>query len=225
MDYIILKYTPLTIDELKSDLSYSYNVIIIFSILFVICLLSFIIREIIFFKNKKKLDLDKRDFNLFDFLQSVVMGVSFVVVLFSIFSYSNKSETLKRVETGETVRVWKGVSLTEIKDNITIYNNKLRIEKLPKNFKYSNVFLYEDSPKEFEISYYSNNKKAKLRLDEDEEYRITAEELKEIQENKKNSFLKIFSFTQNRFQIFDVDISTFVAPENSPSLVKNATHV
>lgn len=49
MDYIILKYTPLTIDELKSDLSYSYNVIIIFSILFVICLLSFIIREIIFF--------------------------------------------------------------------------------------------------------------------------------------------------------------------------------
>lgn len=186
MDYIILKYTPLTIDELKSDLSYSYNVIIIFSILFVICLLSFIIREIIFFKNKKKLDLDKRDFNLFDFLQSVVMGVSFVVVLFSIFSYSNKSETLKRVETGETVRVWKGVSLTEIKDNITIYNNKLRIEKLPKNFKYSNVFLYEDSPKEFEISYYSNNKKAKLRLDEDEEYTITAEELKEIQENKKN---------------------------------------
>ena len=186
MDYIILKYTPLTIDELKSDLSYSYNVIIIFSILFVICLLSFIIREIIFFKNKKKLDLDKRDFNLFDFLQSVVMGVSFVVVLFSIFSYSNKSETLKRVETGETVRVWKGVSLTEIKDNITIYNNKLRIEKLPKNFKYSNVFLYEDSPKEFEISYYSNNKKEKLRLDEDEEYRITAEELKEIQENKKN---------------------------------------
>lgn len=186
MDYIILKYTPLTIDELKSDLSYSYNVIIIFSIFFVICLLSFIIREIIFFKNKKKLDLDKRDFNLFDFLQSVVMGVSFVVVLFSIFSYSNKSETLKRVETGETVSVWKGTSLTEIKDNITIYNNKLRIEKLPKNFKYSNVFLYEDSPKEFEISYYSNNKKAKLRLDEDEEYRITAEELKEIQENKKN---------------------------------------
>lgn len=186
MDYIILKYTPLTIDELKSDLSYSYNVIIIFSILFVICLLSFIIREIIFLKNKKKLDLDKRDFNLFDFLQSVVMGVSFVVVLFSIFSYSNKSETLNRIETGETVRVWKGVSLTEIKDNITIYNNKLRIEKLPKNFKYSNVFLYEDSPKEFEISYYSNNKKAKLRLDEDEEYRITAEELKEIQENKKN---------------------------------------
>lgn len=191
MDYIILKYMPLTIDELKSDLSYSYNVIIIFSIFFVICLLSFIIRELIFLKNKKKLDLDKGDFNkvdfnLFNFLQSVVMGVSFVVVLFSIFSYSDKSETLKRAESGETVRVWKGVSLTEIKDNITIYNNKLRIEKLPKNFKYSNVYLYEDTPKEFEISYYSNNKKVKLSLDEDEEYIITVEDLNKLIENQEN---------------------------------------
>lgn len=191
MDYIILKYMPLTIDELKSDLSYSYNVIIIFSIFFVICLLSFIIRELIFLKNKKKLDLDKGDFNkvdfnLFNFLQSVVMGVSFVVVLFSIFSYSDKSETLKRAESGKTVRVWKGVSLTEIKDNITIYNNKLRIEKLPKNFKYSNVYLYEDTPKEFEISYYSNNKKVKLSLDEDEEYIITVEDLNKLIENQEN---------------------------------------
>lgn len=186
MDYIILKYTPLTIDELKDDLSYSYNVIIIFGIFFIICLLSFIIRELIFLKNKKKLDLDKRDFNLFNFLQSVVMGVSFVVVLFSIFSYSDKSKILKRAESGEIVRVWKGVSLTEIKDNITIYNNKLRIEKLPKNFKYSNVYLYEDTPKEFEISYYSNNKKVKLSLDEDEEYIINANELKEIIENQEN---------------------------------------
>lgn len=191
MDYIILKYMPLTIDELKSDLSYSYNVIIIFSIFFVICLLSFIIRELIFLKNKKKLDLDKGDFNkvdfnLFNFLQSVVMGVSFVVVLFSIFSYSDKSETLKRAESGETVRVWKGVSLTEIKDNITIYNNKLRIEKLPKNFKYSNIYLYEDTPKEFEISYYSNNKKVKLSLDEDEEYIITVEDLNKLIENQEN---------------------------------------
>ena len=191
MDYIILKYMPLTIDELKSDLSYSYNVIIIFSIFFVICLLSFIIRELIFLKNKKKLDLNKGDFNkgdfnLFNFLQSVVMGVSFVVVLFSIFSYSDKSETFKRVKSGETVRAWKGVSLTEIKDNITIYNNKLRIEKLPKNFKYSNVYLYEDTPKEFEISYYSNNKKVKLSLDEDEEYIITVEDLNKLIENQEN---------------------------------------
>lgn len=196
MDYIILKYMPLTIDELKSDLSYSYNVIIIFSIFFVICLLSFIIRELIFLKNKKKLDLDKGDFNkvdfnLFNFLQSVVMGVSFVVVLFSIFSYSDKSETLKRAESGETVRVWKGVSLTEIKDNITIYNNKLRIEKLPKNFKYSNVYLYEDTPKEFEISYYSNNKKVKLSLDEDEEYIITVEDLNKLIKYQENRQKKV----------------------------------
>lgn len=48
MDYVILKYMPLTIDELKSDLSYSYNVIAVFSVLFIVCLLSFIIRELFF---------------------------------------------------------------------------------------------------------------------------------------------------------------------------------
>ena len=35
----------------------------------------------------------------------------------------------------------------------------------------------------------------------------------------------MFWIAQNRFQIFDVDISTFVAPENSLNLTKNATHV
>ena len=35
----------------------------------------------------------------------------------------------------------------------------------------------------------------------------------------------MFSFAQNRFQIFDADISTFVAPENSSNLAKNASHV
>ena len=41
----------------------------------------------------------------------------------------------------------------------------------------------------------------------------------------KNSFLKIFSFAQNRFQFFDVDISTFVAPEKPLKMSKNAIHV
>ena len=41
----------------------------------------------------------------------------------------------------------------------------------------------------------------------------------------KNSFLKIFSFAQNRFEFFDVDISTFVAPEKSTKNTKNASHV
>ena len=43
--------------------------------------------------------------------------------------------------------------------------------------------------------------------------------------SQKNSFLKKFSFAQNRFQIFDVDISAFVAPEKSLILAKNASHV
>ena len=42
---------------------------------------------------------------------------------------------------------------------------------------------------------------------------------------QKNSFLKIFWIAQNRFQIFDVDISTFVAPEKLIKNTKNATHV
>jgi len=41
----------------------------------------------------------------------------------------------------------------------------------------------------------------------------------------KNSFLKIFWIAQNRFQIFDVDISTFVAPKKSTKNTKNASHV
>ena len=39
---------------------------------------------------------------------------------------------------------------------------------------------------------------------------------------QKIGFLKIFSFAQNRFQIFDVDISTFVACEKPVKNSKNA---
>ena len=35
----------------------------------------------------------------------------------------------------------------------------------------------------------------------------------------------MFSFAQNRFQIFDTDISTFVACEKAVKNSKNATHV
>ena len=35
----------------------------------------------------------------------------------------------------------------------------------------------------------------------------------------------MFWFAQNRFEIFDVDISTFVAPEKSSKMSKNASHV
>jgi len=36
------------------------------------------------------------------------------------------------------------------------------------------------------------------------------------------TFLKSFSFAQNRFEFFDVDISTFVASENLLKMSKNA---
>ena len=102
MNDIISKYTPLTVEELKSELSFTYNVLAIFSVLFIVCLLIFILREVIFFKNnKKKLDLDKRDFNFFDFFQATVMGISLVAVLFSSFSYSNESEMLKKLKKEE----------------------------------------------------------------------------------------------------------------------------
>lgn len=192
MNDIISKYTPLTVEELKSELSFTYNVLAIFSVLLIVCLLIFILREVIFFKNnKKKLDLDKRDFNFFDFFQATVMGISLVAVLFSSFSYSNESEMLKKTQSGETVRGWKDASLFEIEDKITIYNNTLRIEELPKNFKYKNRDLNGDFPKEFEISYTSNdNKKVKLITSSSEdlniEYDITIEDLNKLIENQEN---------------------------------------
>lgn len=192
MDYVILKYMPLTVEELKSELSFTYNVLAIFSVLFIVCLLIFILREVIFFKNnKKKLDLNKKDFNFFDFFQATVMGVSLVVVIFSSFSYSNESEMLKKAQKGETIRGWKDASLFEIKDKITIYNNTLRIEELPKNFKYKNRDLNGDFPKEFEISYTSrDNKKVKLITSSSDdlniEYEITVEDLNKLIENQEN---------------------------------------
>lgn len=192
MNDIISKYTPLTVEELKSELSFTYNVLVIFSVLLIVCLLIFILREVIFFKNnKKKLDLDKRDFNFFDFFQATVMGISLVAVLFSSFSYSNESEMLKKAQSGETVRGWKDASLFEIEDKITIYNNTLRIEELPKNFKYKNRDLNGDFPKEFEISYPPNdNKKVILTIntseDIDKEYKISIKDLNKLIEDQEN---------------------------------------
>lgn len=197
MNDIISKYIPLTVEELKSELSFTYNVLAIFSVLFIVCLLSFILREVFFLKNnKKKLDLDKRDFNFFDLFQATVMGVSLVVVIFSSFSYSNESEMLKKAQKGETIRGWKDASLFEIKDKITIYNNTLRIEELPKNFKYKNRDLNGDFPKEFEISYTSrDNKKVKLITSSSDdlniEYEITVEDLNKLIKYQENRQKKV----------------------------------
>ena len=104
MNDIISKYIPLTVEELKSELSFTYNVLAIFSVLFIVCLLIFILREVIFLKNnKKKLDLDKRDFNFFDFFQATVMGISLVVVIL-IF---------KRIRNIEKSSIWRNCKRVE----------------------------------------------------------------------------------------------------------------
>ena len=60
MDYLIEKYTQLTVEDIEIDLSDIYNVFIMFSVFFVFFLLEFIFREadkkLTIFKNRKKSD-------------------------------------------------------------------------------------------------------------------------------------------------------------------------
>lgn len=197
MDYLIEKYTQLTVKDIEVDLSNIYNVFIIFIVLFIFFLLDFIFREadkkLTIFKNRKKLNLSKektQDNISFDFLKNVFMGISFVVILFSGLAYSNGKEMLKKAQSGETVMGWKEVSLTEIKDKITIDNDKLTIDNLPDNFKYKNDSYNKKEKQVFEIkSFLFTDKVLNLvYLDEDDEpeseYKISAKELKEIRENR-----------------------------------------
>ena len=197
MDYFIEKYTPLTVKDIEVDLSNIYNVFIIFIVLFILFLLDFIFREVdkklTIFKNRKKLNLNKektQDNISFDFFKNVFMGISLVVVLFSELAYSNGKEMLAKAQSGETVMGWKNVSLTEIKDKITINNDKLTIDKLPDNFKYKNDSYNKKEKQVFEIkSFLFTDKVLNLvYLDEDDEpeaeYKISAKELKEIRENR-----------------------------------------
>lgn len=197
MDYFIEKYTPLTVKDIEVDLSNIYNVFIIFIVLFIFFLLEFIFRKaskkLTVFKNRKKLNLNKennQDSISFDFFKNVFMGVSFVVILFSGLAYSNGQEILKKAQSGETIMGWKAVSLTEIKDKITIDNDKLTIDKLPDNFKYKNDSYNKKEKQVFEIeSFLFNNEVLSLVYYDEEgepesEYKISAKELKEIQENK-----------------------------------------
>lgn len=197
MDYLIEKYTQLTVEDIEIDLSDIYNVFIMFSVFFVFFLLEFIFREadkkLTIFKNRKKLNLNKektQDNISFDFLKNVFMGISFVVILFSGLAYSNGKEMLKKSQSGETVMGWKNVSLIEIKDKITIDNDKLTIDKLPDNFKYKNDSYNKKEKQVFEIkSFLFTDKVLNLvYLDEDDEpeaeYKISGKELKEIRENR-----------------------------------------
>ena len=197
MDYLIEKYMPLTVKDIEVDLSNIYNVFIIFIVLFIVFLLEFIFREadkkLTIFKNRKKLNLNKektQDNISFDVFKNVFMGISFVIILFSGLAYSNGKEMLKKAQSGETVMGWKAVSLIEIKDKITIDNDKLTIDNLPDNFKYKNDSYNKKEKQVFEIkSFLFTDKVLNLVYLDDEgepesEYKITAKELKEIRENR-----------------------------------------
>lgn len=132
MDYLIQKYTSITVEDLQKDLSIVYNAFIMFTVFFVFLLLMFVYRETIkkltSFKNRKKLDLNKdnnQDFVFFDFFKNVFMVISFIAILCTEIAYLNGKEMLKKAQSGEVVMGFKDVPLTEIKDKITIDNNKM----------------------------------------------------------------------------------------------------
>ena len=194
---MIQKYMPITVEDLQKDLSIVYNAFIMFTVFFVFLLLMSVyrgtIKKLTSFKNRKKLDLNKdnnQDFVFFDFFKNVFMVISFIAVLCTGIAYSNGKEMLKKAQSGETVMGFKDVSLTEIKDKITIDNNKLTIDKLPDNFYYKDSSISKNEKQVFEIkSFLFTDKVLNLvYLDEDDEpeseYKISAKELKEIKENK-----------------------------------------
>lgn len=182
---------PLTTEDLQNSLSDINSVFIIFSVFFVILLL-----VLIFKIRNKKLNINKENnqdsillvFIEFGFLRSIFMIVCFVFVLFSISTYTETKEKLKKAESEEITWGWKEVSLTELKNNITIENNKLIIDRLPSNFDYKNSYIKKDKKQIFEIE--KGSKKDKfvklvyIYRDEDDntiEYKITKNEFKEIQ--------------------------------------------
>lgn len=191
---------PLTTEDLQNELSEINHFFIIFSVFFVILLLVFIFKarnnNLTFFKNREKLNINKENnqdfisfiFVEFGFLRSIFMAVCFVFLLFSMSTYLETKEKLKKAESGEITWGWKEASLTELKNNITIENNKLIIDRLPSNFDYKNSYIKKDKKQIFEIEKGSKNDKfvklVYIYRDEDDntiEYKITKNEFKEIQ--------------------------------------------
>lgn len=191
---------PLTTEDLQNELSEINHFFIIFSVFFVILLLVFIFKarnnNLTFFKNREKLNINKENnqdfisfiFVEFGFLRSIFMAVCFVFVLFSMSTYLETKEKLKKAESEEITWGWKEASLTELKNNITIENNKLIIDRLPSNFDYKNSYIKKDKKQIFEIEKGSKNDKfvklVYIYRDEDDntiEYKITKNEFKEIQ--------------------------------------------
>ena len=67
MDYVILKYMPLTTEYIESYLPNIYNMFIIYGVLFIVLLLDLTLRiaikNLTFFKNREKLKFKKKENN------------------------------------------------------------------------------------------------------------------------------------------------------------------
>ena len=77
----------------------------------------------------------------------------------------------------------KSVKLTEIKDHITVHDNKLTIKSLPEPYRYNNNKLNNSEPHDFKITkddFYSDAN-PKLVDRDGNQYEITAEELNQLQ--------------------------------------------
>ena len=201
MDHLIVKYMPLTAEYIKSYLPNIYNMFIIYGVLFIILLLDLTLRTAIkktdFFKNREKLKLKKKENKqtlfFINAIELMFLVAFFILSLFFGITYFNELEKLKKIQSGETIMSWQQVSLVEIKDRITVENNKLIIDKLPNNFDYKHSTIENNRKQVFEIERISNTDKV-LTLtyrdpdedDPDREYSLTVNELKEIIENQEN---------------------------------------
>ena len=201
MDYVILKYMPLTTEYIESYLPNIYNTFIIYSMLFVVLLLDLTLRiaikNLTFFKNREKLKLKKKENNqtlfFINAIELMFMFAFFILTLFYGINYFNESEKLKKIQSGQTIMGWQQVSLVEIKDKITIENNKLIIDKLPNNFDYKHNTIENNRKQVFEIERFSNTDKvlSLIYTDPDiddpvREYILTVNELNKLIENQEN---------------------------------------
>ena len=201
MDYVILKYMPLTAEYIEAYLPDIYSTFIIYSVLFVVLLLDLTsrtsIKKLAFFKNREKLKLKKKENKqtlfFINAIELMFLVAFFILSLFYGIKYFNESEKLRKIQSGQTVMDWQQVSLVEIKDKITIENNKLIIDKLPNNFDYKHDTIENNRKQVFEIERILNTDKV-LSLtyrdpdiyDPVREYTLTVDELKEIIENQEN---------------------------------------
>lgn len=201
MDYVILKYMPLTTEYIESYLPNIYNTFIIYSVLFVVLLLDLTLRiaikNLTFFKNREKLKLKKKENKqtlfFINAIELMFLVAFFILSLFYGIKYFNESEKLRKIQSGQTVMDWQQVSLVEIKDKITIENNKLIIDKLPNNFDYKHDTIENNRKQVFEIERFSNTDKvlALIYTDPDiddpvREYILTVNELNKLIENQEN---------------------------------------